>query len=88
MTRGAIPDKYRARSKHNKDACDFLSTKTPEYADWEVTALFYAVPHRINHYFEQHELPIPVSHGQRHELVKRRLPSVSKAYRGCCISQF
>ena len=47
---------YRA---HNKRAFDFLGTRAPEYADWQITTLFYAALHGFNRHFEQHGIEAP-----------------------------
>lgn len=71
---------YSVQSTHNEDACDFLGTKTPRYADWEITTLFYAALHSINAYFELRGVRIPHNHVKRLRMVKRELPAIAKAY--------
>ena len=72
---------YGAQSAHNKNAFDFLATRSPEYLDWQITALFYAALHSLNQHFELLGVKVPASHSKRSRLVKRRLPSIWRPYK-------
>ena len=76
-----MSNSHYAQSEHNKDTHDFLNTKTPKYSDWEITVLFYAALHGVNHNFQQRGFAVPASHFKRNKLVEKELPLIYKSYR-------
>ena len=72
---------YSEQSAHNKNAHDLLGTRSPEYLDWQITALFYSALHSFNHHFELRGIRKPENHRQRSRLIARELPSTYDEYR-------
>ena len=56
------------QTRHNLDTCSFLATKNPKYADWEITALFYAVLHLVDDRLEKRG--VQPNHEQRRRMVQ------------------
>lgn len=71
---------YSEQSAHNKNAHDLLGTRSPEYPDWQITALFYSALHLFNHHFELRGIRKPENHRQRYRLIARELPHTAKDY--------
>ena len=72
---------YSEQSAHNKNAHDLLGTRSPEYLDWQITALFYSALHLFNHHFELRGIRKPENHRQRSRLIAHELPSTYDEYR-------
>lgn len=66
---------HLAQNRHNERVCDLISSQTPSFLDWEITTLFYAALHLINHRLL--DLGYTVSgHGKRMAAVKDHLPDM------------
>lgn len=58
------------------------------FADWEVTARFYAVMSLVNGWLERHGLGVPTGHRVRRRMVEKHLPHLSRDYcRICTLSE-
>ncbi len=67
---------HAVQSIHNKDASDFLNTKTPAYVDWEITSLFYSALHLVDAYCAKNQAEQQLSnHRERSKFVRENLSS-------------
>lgn len=76
-----MPNPFFAwKSKHDKQANEFLVRVSPKYVDWEIVTLFYSALHLINTFFDSHQIPIPEGYEGRYDQVERYLGSILQSY--------
>ena len=75
--------------RHNLEATEVLRTsRNGGFADWEVTAQFYAVMSLVNGWLERQGLVVPTGHRTRRRMVEEHLPHLFKDYgRICTLSE-
>ena len=75
--------------KHNLEAAEVLRTsRNKGFADWEVTAQFYAVMSLVNGWLERQGLNVPTGHRTRRRMVEEHLLHLFKDYgRICTLSE-
>lgn len=75
--------KHLAKATHNQQFFVDVETLGSNYADWQVTANFYAAVHMLQAYFKKKTSHYPESHSERDELIARdpNLKGVYSDYR-------
>ena len=61
--------RHIAQAEHNEDLYRHLGAVSPEYIDWQVTCLFYAVLHYVDAYLAP--LVHPATHAERDNWISR-----------------
>lgn len=69
-----------AQAEHNEALYDHLAYASPAYADWQVTALFYAALHYVDAYLASTANPQhPANHAVREGFVRNE-PNLRQVY--------
>ena len=84
-----VPQWREKQWGHNLAAAEALRrSQEGGFADWEVTARFYAVMSLVNGWLERHGLGVPTGHRVRRRMVEKHLPHLSRDYcRICTLSE-
>jgi uncharacterized protein (UPF0332 family) len=77
----AVDEDHIRRAEHNEAAYHHLDATSEDFADWQITALFYAAVHYTNAYLARKNFT-PTDHAQRSFMVQteQNLKAINTEY--------